>query len=331
MKRQFASFLRLAPILVCGFVLASIVLFPPHQASADKLRVGHCYIGGAILPLWMPREEGFFKRQGLDVELVWIQGGLAFASLIAGDVDLVYCVPHLGISAIAGGADLVFLGSVYNRMQLRIVAEPGIEKLEQLKGKLIAIGRLNDVPYFYLRLALQSFGVNPEQDIKFVFVPGQNERVLALKNGRAAATILNPANAMMLEKVGFKTVLDLATLGFPVVGSTLTVRQRTVSEGRPILVKFLKALVQGIEKVQGDPETSKKILVKYLRLQDKDIVDENYRFNSGKNLEKIPWIPLQGMRYAIDFLSPTVPAVKKLKPESLIDHSLLEEALKEAK
>src|SRR5258706_7251585 len=296
--------------------------------AADKLRVSNCYIGGAILPLWLAKDAGFYAREGLDVEQIWIQGNPATSALIAGEIDLLYCIPHNVISGIAGGADLQFIASIYNRMQYRIVAAPGIDKLEQLKGKVLGIARIQDVSHFYVRLAFKKLGMNADQDVRVVSTGGQADRTLALKNGRVAATILNPAYALTLEKDGFKTILDIETLNFPVVGNMTAARRQFLKEKRPLAVRVLRALVASMKKIQEDPELSKKILAKNLRLQDKAIIDENYRFNSGKVLEPFPTLPLDGLRYAIDSLVPTVPAAKNLKAEALIDPSLLAEVAK---
>ena len=308
-------------------VIVLIVLLASIGHGADKLRVSNCFIGGAILPLWMAQDAGFFQREGLDVELIWIQGNPAAAALIAGEIDLLHCIPHNVISAIANGAELAFISSVYNRMQYRIVAAPGIDKPQQLKGKILGVARVHDVAHFYIRMALQRMGINPDQDVRVIAVGGQNDRVLALKSGRVAATIVNPANALILEKSGFKTVIDLESLSFPVVGNAQAVRRSSIKERRQVLVRFMRAFVGAMKKIQADPDLSKRVLAKYLRLQDKAIIEENYRFNSGQYLESVPRIPLEGMRYAIESLVPTVPAVKNLKAESMIDSSILDAAM----
>ncbi len=309
-------------------LLAVCPLFAWTVHGADKLRVSNCYIGGAILPLWLAKDAGIFTREGLDVELIWIQGNPAVSSLVAGEIDVLYCIPHNVIGAMASGADLQFIASVYNRMQYRIVAAPGIDKMEQLKGKVVGIARLHDVSHFYLRLALKKLGMNPDTDVRVISTGGQADRTLALKNGRVAATILNPAFAMTLEKDGFKTVLDIESLNFPVVGNMSAVRRAFLKDRRPVAVRFVRALVASMKKIQDDPELSKKVLAKNLRLQDKAIIEENYRFNSGKFLEPFPTLPLDGLRYAIDSLVPTVPAAKNLKAEALIDASILAEVAK---
>ena len=152
--------------------------------------------------------------------------------------------------------------------------------------------------------------------------------MLALKNGRVAATILNPANALVLEKSGFKTILDIDSLNFPVIGNAVAARRTMVKERRPVIVRFVRALAASMKKIQEDPDLSKKVLARNLRLQDKAIIEENYRFNSGKNLESFPTLPLDGLRYAIDSLIPTVPNAKNLKAEALVDLSILAEAAK---
>jgi len=105
-------------------------------------------------------------------------------------------------------------------------------------------------------------------------------------------------------------------------------RRAFLKEKRPLAVRFVRALVASMKKIQDDPDLSKKILARNLRLQDKAIIDENYRFNSGKFLEPFPTLPLDGLRYAIDSLVPTVPAAKNLKAEALIDPSILAEVAK---
>ena len=313
-------------LLMVGLLGASL---PNRSLAADKLRVSNCYIGGAILPLWMAKDAGFYEREGLDVEQIWIQGNPATASLIAGEIDALYCIPHNTISAIAGGADLLFIASIYNRMQYRIVAASGIDKMEQLRGKVVGVARLHDVAHFYFRLALKRFGMS-DRDVQMAAVGGQSDRVLALKNGRVAATIVNPANALVLEKLGFKTILDIDSLNFPVIGNAVAVRRAMLKERRPVAVRFIRALAASMKKIQEDPELSKKVLARNLRLQDKAIIEENYRFNSGKNLESFPTLPLDGLRYAIDSLITTVPNAKNLKPEALVDLSILADAAKPA-
>ena len=307
---------------------AACSLFAGTTNAADKLRVSNCYIGGAILPLWLAKDAGYYAREGLDVEQIWIQGNPAVSSLVAGEIDLLYCIPHNVIGAMASGADLQFIASVYNRMQYRIVAAPGIDRMEQLKGKVVGIARIHDVSHFYLRLALKRFAMNPDADVRVISTGGQADRTLALKNGRVAATILNPAFAMTLEKDGFKTILDIETLNFPVVGNMTAARRQFIKEKRPLALRFVRALVASMKKIQDDPELSKKVLAKNLRLQDKAIIDENYRFNSGKFLESFPTLPIEGMRYAIDSLVSTVPAAKNLKAEALMDSSILAEVAK---
>jgi len=101
-----------------------------------------------------------------------------------------------------------------------------------------------------------------------------------------------------------------------------------LKERRPLAVRFVRALAASMKKIQDDPELSKKILAKNLRLQDKAVIEENYRFNSGRYLEGFPTLPMDGLRYAIDSLVPTVPAVKNLKAEALVDPSILAEVAK---
>ena len=115
--------------------------------------------------------------------------------------------------------------------------------------------------------------MNAEKDVRFLSTGGQADRTLALKNGRVQASILNPAYALTLEKDGFKTILDLETLNFPVLGNMTSTRRAFLKEKRPLAVRFVRALAASMKRIQDDPELSKKVLAKNLRLQDKAIIE----------------------------------------------------------
>jgi ABC-type nitrate/sulfonate/bicarbonate transport system substrate-binding protein len=80
--------------LALTVVNLSFLFFSSDVTAAEKLRVSNCYIGGAILPLWMAQDAGLYGREGLDVKQIWVQGNPAVAALISGEIDLLYCIPH---------------------------------------------------------------------------------------------------------------------------------------------------------------------------------------------------------------------------------------------
>ncbi len=118
------------------------------------------------------------------------------------------------------------------------------------------------------------------------------------------------------------------SLNFPVIGNATAVRRAMLKERRPVIVRFVRALAASMKKIQEDPELSKKVLARNLRLQDKAIIEENYRFNSGKNLESFPTLAVGRLALRHRFAGPTVPNAKNLKAEALIDPSILAEVAK---
>lgn len=65
--------------------------FPPAANAADrpleKIRIAYTGISGAQLPTWVAYEQGFFRKYGLDVQLIFVEGGsLGVQTLLSGDV-----------------------------------------------------------------------------------------------------------------------------------------------------------------------------------------------------------------------------------------------------
>jgi ABC-type nitrate/sulfonate/bicarbonate transport system substrate-binding protein len=150
--QKLTRVLRLSALLGS---IAALCCLPQSSHAADKLRVSNCYIGGAILPLWMAQDAGFYAREGLDVEQIWIQGNPAVASLISGEIDLLYCIPHNAIGA-PPAAPTCSLSPAPTIACSTASSPRRASTRPSSKGKLLGIARIHDVPHFYVRLALRN-------------------------------------------------------------------------------------------------------------------------------------------------------------------------------
>jgi NitT/TauT family transport system substrate-binding protein len=124
--------------------------------------------------MWIAKEAGFFKKQGLDVKLVFIASGpLGTTSILSGDVDVGIIGGFAPIRAIAGGAkNLVMIGQSKNRMTGAIVGKKEIASVQDLKGKRLGIDRIGSNPDMFTQASLARFNMDPLKDLNISSLSG---------------------------------------------------------------------------------------------------------------------------------------------------------------
>ena len=121
-----------------------------------------------MAPMWIAKEAGFFKKQGLDVKLVFIASGpIGTTSLLAGETDVGIIGGFAPVRAIAGGAKgLVIIGQTKNSMVGAIVGRKEIGTVQGLKGKRVGIDRIGSNPEMYTTAALARFQTEPVWELR---------------------------------------------------------------------------------------------------------------------------------------------------------------------
>ena len=98
-------------------LLSFTLLSAAESFAQSKLLLGYSSLSSNQTPIWVAKEEGFYKRFGADVDLILIEGGTRGAqALISGDLPMIGMAGQAVISARARGADLVVVAGVVNKM-----------------------------------------------------------------------------------------------------------------------------------------------------------------------------------------------------------------------
>jgi hypothetical protein len=144
--------------------------------------------------MWIAKEAGFFKKQGLDVRLVFIASGpLGTTAILSGEVDVGVIGGFAPIRAIAGGAkNLVMIGQTKNRMTGAIVGKKEIATVQDLKGRRLGIDRIGSNPDMFSQAALSRFQIDPLKDLNYIQLGTIGQGVPALKAGTVDAITLRP-------------------------------------------------------------------------------------------------------------------------------------------
>src|SRR2546426_263845 len=197
----------------CFQLIAVAVLFSSKIAPAEPLRVPYVSISGFQAPLWLGEKAGAFKKNQLEVQLIYMPGGsLIVQTLLSGDVGIASLAPPSAISAWTKGAELVLVAGGIERPLNVLMVSPKIKKPEDLKGKRVAISRFGSLSDVSLRDALAFYKLRPNQDVAIAQMGGLGERMVALTSGVVDAAILNVDQVYQAEKLGYQVLIDLRKL-----------------------------------------------------------------------------------------------------------------------
>ena len=143
--------------------------------------------------LFVARDQGFFRKQGLDVDLVYVASApVALASIAHGDSQInTGSTSGAILGAMAGGLDLAFIAGLVNKLTGTIVTNPDIRRPADLKNKTIGVTSIGGGNWVFTMLALEHWGLDPKRDNISIRVIGNDAvRAQAMTNGTIDATQL---------------------------------------------------------------------------------------------------------------------------------------------
>jgi NitT/TauT family transport system substrate-binding protein len=321
--RRMASWLRLT-LLALVFVLSAAVLSPAQEGR--RLRAGYASLSGNITPLWAAREAGIFKKNGLDIDLVAFPSGTeGMAAMIAGEIEFLAIAASTTTSAAIGGAEVLTIALVNDRLLTSLVVGPAIQKPEDLRGKSIGISRFGTSIDTAARIAIQHYGMEPIKDVSLVQVGAVSSAVAALRGGRIHAAILSYPTIIYARREGFREMLDIASLGMPYAANGITLRRSFLQQKRDVTLSYLKSILEAISRVKKDKPFATEVMGKYLRTKDKELLDQTYEFSITKYLKARPYPTAEAFRSVVDELAQINPKAKGQDPRKFYDDSLLQE------
>jgi NitT/TauT family transport system substrate-binding protein len=309
-------------MIMTRFVLAvwaALLCFHGATASAASINVVWTSEVGQFAPLWVTKEANLFEKYGNSVQLIFIQGASsAAAALYSGDAQVGMFSPQVVISTPA--LELVMFGRLGNTMDNRIYVRKGIKSIKEVKR--VAISRFGSNADFAARYLLQREGLRPDIDVALLQVGNQSNRIAAVETNNADAAMLTPPMTLQARKLGMTLLIDASKLGIPYSSLFFVSRRPYLTKSRADLVNFTKAMIEGVHLYKSNKEFAMKVLSKYMKVQDREILEENFREYD------FPLKPYPSKEYfdlPIQEVGKKDPKVLKENPDRFADLSLVKE------
>ncbi|MCX6048591.1 MAG: ABC transporter substrate-binding protein [Chloroflexi bacterium] len=301
---------------------------PTDVAQLTKLNVCYTAHNPTQSVSWYARKQGIFAKYGLDVNLVLLTGGgpPLVAALLAGEVDFCHTGGGPIINAAVAGADVVLVAGLFNMPLYSLMVTPEIKQPEDLKGKIVASGKLGSSSDLAIRQALVYLHLTPDQDVTILQAGEQGDRLTLMDSGQVVGTLVSIPETIKAQARGYKPLLDLSKVDLPQVTSTIATTRANLKAHPATALAFMQAIVTAIAQMKQDEAGSKAAIAEFLEMDpttDAALIAESYKVLIQQDLAEIPYPTELGIQTNLDALAQENPTVSDFKPADVIDISIL--------
>ncbi len=295
------------------------------SGELTKLGVGILLGTAEFSPTYIAQKRGFFEKYGLDVELIYFQGGSqAIQAMLGGELPLTVTAGPEGVIAKLQGADLLLLSANNPTMLFTLFVAPEIKKPADLRGKMAGISRFGSSSDFSIKYILKHLGLG-ERDVTIVQVGDNPTRLAALKSNAIQASVFIVPNTVRAKKAGFIPMVEAYKLGLKFHGSGIATTGAFMRQNRPIVKRFFMGYLEGVHYAKTHEADSVRLITELMRLKDPDEAEESYRVIIQNMQPRKPYPSKEGVETVLRNVASTLPKAQSAKAEDLVDDSILRE------
>lgn len=317
--------LRNAGAALILFTIAALINLPANAAAAEKIKFALPGNSMGYLPLFVAVHRGFFKDEGIDIELPRLVPAMAQNALLAGEVQY-HGLADSGLRLAARGAPIkaIFYGA--DRPMYYLVGQKEIRSVAELKGKKVGVSQFGGTSDLSARLALKHFGVEPERDALIIQIGSESTRIAALRAASVEAIIVPVPAVAVLKRDGFNEisfvgdVVEFASNGYS------TTDQR-IKEHPQEVKKVVRAIYRGLRYAKENPEGTVGVIQKEWKV-DPEIAKGSYAA-IVKALNDDGIIGEKQLKVHFDIIRRTEKNLGEIPVDKVVDFRLLREVRRE--
>jgi len=301
-------------------VVFSLVLPEVSPAQRKSLRVSYPAPATVYLPLWVANDAGFFRKNGIDAELVHVGSSpISMAAFLAGEIDILGGGGSAGPNAyLRGQRDLVFFAAMNNKFVFSIYSNPAIGSLSAMRGKRVGVTRFGGTMDFATRHFLKLGGFDPNRDVNMVQVGRAQDILSALAAGSVDVGTMAFPYDIKAKESGFRELADLAQSGARYASSSFLARRQFLLQNKSRMEGFIRSVIEALNFIRTRREEGIKILARYTRLSDMKRLGQTYDFHSRVIWPRVPEIQPEDLKLVLEELAESNPKTREIDPAELI-------------
>jgi NitT/TauT family transport system substrate-binding protein len=292
----------------------------PTPATVRQTRLLISTTSATIGPLWVAAEQGFFRQQGLDVELPAVSATAANQAMSAGEVALTVTGGASVTAWLGGATDLVFVAGLVNRPIFKIMGRPEIHTMDDLRGKTIGTSTAGTGAAISLAAILKRLGMQPDRDVSIAYLRDPPTILGALTNGSVQAAVLSPPFTNVAQSQGANVVVDLLDTNLDFLANNITSTRPQIDRDPDLIHRALAAYVEATKFAREHPEETITALMHGTQNDDRAEAESAYAVYKGI---WDPWPSEAGLQTFLDNID--LPNAKTTQPSALIDYRFVRE------
>ena len=247
------------------FSLLSMILFAAN-VNAGRVRVAMPSTTHAVLAFSTSRDKGYYRDEGLDVELILMSAPIASRALLSGDVE-VATVGGAGLPPVLSGAPLRFIFTTYNRPMFWLFGKAEIRSVKELKGKRVGVSGIGSGPDSLLREALRRNALEG-RDVAILSLGVMPTIYSGLQSGVVDAAMLSPPFTFRAEEDGFRELIAFPKQDLVEMQGSILVKESFLQSDPATLEKFIRATYKGFLYIKQNRSGTIPILGRYLQVKE---------------------------------------------------------------
>jgi NitT/TauT family transport system substrate-binding protein len=309
------------PVITLALVLAAA----PAPAQLKKVRLSATSVAVTELQFRIALLKGFYRDEGLDVEIILIRGAVGMQALLGGSVDYTSAAGSI-IAGAARGVPVRLILVVNTKPQFDLVGQPDLKSVSQLKGKIVGISSRGGAVDILTQTILAQHGVTPNKDATLIVIGSPEELVTALRTGRIAACLLTQPRQLILYREGFSRLAYSGDYlnSYPTGGVGTT--EEKIKNNPAEVLSFVRASLKGQQYFAQHRSESVDLISKYLGIKDPSLASEVYDLQLNR-LGGLSYLDDAWMRGAIDFTKKSMGLTKEIPLSQVFDFSFAAKAL----
>jgi NitT/TauT family transport system substrate-binding protein len=238
------------------------------RAPAETIKIAIPSTTQAVLPFTIARDKGYYRAEGVDVELILMSAPIASRALLSGDV-LVATVGGAGLPPLLRGSPFKFLFTAYNRAMFWLYAKPEIRDVKSLKGKRVGVSGIGSGPDSLLREILRLNGLDPNRDVTVLSLGVMPQIFSGLQSGIVDAAMLSPPVTFKAQEGGFRELVAFPKQDLVELQGSILVRDASLQSDPVQMEKFLRGTYKGFLHIKENRAATIPFIARYLQVNDK--------------------------------------------------------------
>lgn len=291
----------------------------------STIRVAYPSLGLPQAPLWIAAEANYFSEVGLRVEMLFIQNSsTVIQSLLSDEIDyaMVGAAPVVAVDL--RGADVVMIATTIPTMIFYLVGRPEIQRVEDLKGKAIGIGRFGSNTDFAARLLLERHRLVANKDVALIQTVGGSATNVAIKTGKVQAGVTTDVGMLEGKKIGLRELVAFKDLGIPFAHQGFAAKRSFLKNHETETLGFLRAISKAVYRMIADKPFSTRVIQKVARVEDKAIVEASLELHTGQFLQKTFYTTPAMIQTVLRQVAETLPAAQHANPADFIENRYIQ-------